>query len=157
VIIENWFTSTLTTFRGAEQSWAARRTILSGKEWLALKHLGENASRAPNVDGNIVFLPREHDLRGPIITRRHVAGHLRILYSGKTKVTYLGCCTVSQRKAGWENSDLEVTILVYKDVAWFLCGHKSCMRVETESILSSHKIAVDDAGRMQVFKPTLND
>lgn len=102
VIIENWFTSTFTTLRGVEQSWAARRTILSRKEGLAFKHLGENASRAPNVDGNIVFLPREHDLGSPIITRRHVAGHLRILYSGKTKVTYLGCCAVSQRKAGRE-------------------------------------------------------
>jgi hypothetical protein len=120
VIIENWFTSTFTTLRGVEQSWTARRTILSRKEGLAFKHLGENASRAPNVDGNIVFLPREHDLGGPIITRGHVAGHLRILYSGKTKVTYLGCCAVSQRKAGREGSDLEITIFVYKDVAWFL-------------------------------------
>jgi hypothetical protein len=120
VIIENWFTSTFTPLRGVEQSWVARRTILSGKEGLALKHLGENASRAPNVDGNIVFLPREHDFRGAIISRRHVAGHLRILYSGKTKVTYLGWCAVSQRKAAREGSDLEITILVHKDIAWFL-------------------------------------
>ena len=121
VIIENWFTSVRTALRELEQSCAARRTILSGKEGLALKHLSENASRAPDVDGDIVFLPREHDLGGPIITRRHVAGHLRILYSGKTKVTYLGCCAVSQRKAGQEGSDLEIAILVYKDVARFLC------------------------------------
>ena len=141
VIIENWFTSMVTTLRGVEQSWAARRTILSRKEGLALEHLGENTSRAPNVDGNIVFLPREHDLRGAIISRRHVAGHLRILYSGKTKVTYLGCCAVSQRKAAREgsDSDLEITILIHKDVAWFLWyEHKSCERVMTEPILRAY-------------------
>jgi len=83
VIIENWFTSRFTKLSEAwNKALAARRTILSGKEGLALKHLGENASRAPNIDGNIIFLPREHDLGGPIITRRHVASHLRILYSG---------------------------------------------------------------------------
>jgi len=104
-------------------------------------------------------LPREHNLRGPIISRRHVAGHLRILYSGKTKVAYLGCCAVSQRKAAREGSDLEITILVHKDVAWFLWyGHKTCVRVETEPIqvLRAYKIAVDDAGRMHILKPTLN-
>jgi hypothetical protein len=97
-----------------------RLTVLSGKEGFALEHLGENAPRAPNVDSNIVFLPREHDLGGPIISRRHVASHLRILYSGKAKVTYLGCCAVSQRNVGWRGTHLEITILVYEDVAWFL-------------------------------------
>lgn len=97
-----------------------RRTILSGKEGLSLKHLGENAPRAPNVHGNIVFLPREHDLGGAIIPRRHVASHLRILYSGKTKVTNLDCCAVSQRMQGRKGSHLEITILVYEDVARFL-------------------------------------
>jgi hypothetical protein len=103
-----------------ETWWWSRLTILSRKEGLSLEHLSENASRAPNVDSNIVFLPREHDLGGPIITRRHVASHLRILYSGKSKVTYLGCCAVSQRKAGQEGSHLEITILVHEDVARFL-------------------------------------
>jgi hypothetical protein len=66
------------------------------------------------------------------------------------------CCQPAKGRAG-EGSDLEITIFVYKDVAWFLWyGHKSCVRVETEAILHAYKIAVDDAGRMHIFKPTLN-
>jgi hypothetical protein len=45
------------------------RTVLPREEGLALEHLGENASRAPNVDRDIILLPREHDLGGPIISR----------------------------------------------------------------------------------------
>ena len=91
VIIENWFTSVHRISDAGSDVLAVRRTILSGEERLSLKHLGENAPCAPNVDSNIVFLPREHNLGGPIISRRHVASHLRILYSGKTKIAYLGC------------------------------------------------------------------
>ena len=98
-----------------------RLTVLSGKERLALKHLCEDAPRAPNVDCNIVLLPREHDLGCPIISRRHVAGHLRILYSGETKIAYLSCCTVSQRKAERGPAPhLEIAILVYENIARFL-------------------------------------
>jgi len=56
VIIENWSTSTFTKLSEAwNKALAARRTILSGKEGLALKHLGENTSHASNIDGDIII------------------------------------------------------------------------------------------------------
>src|SRR5579863_4434995 len=99
-----------------------RRTILSRKEWPVLKHLGENAPSAPNINRNIVFLPCEHDIGGPIIPFRYVAGHLRTLYSGGTKITNLGCqlgCQLTKSRM-IPGPHFEIAILIYKNVAWFL-------------------------------------
>jgi hypothetical protein len=74
--------------------------VLAGEQRLALEHLGENAAGAPDVHLDVVFLPREHDLRRPVVSRRNVARHLRILDARQAKV-----------------ADLEVAVLVDQDVA----------------------------------------
>ena len=125
-----------------------RRTVLSGKERLALEHLSENAPGAPNVNRNIVLLPCEHGFGGPIIPRRHVASHLRFLYSGETKITDLGCGAVGQRRAErWRVPHFEIAILIDKDVAWFL-SYKNETRKRGQSQPGAYKIAVDDASGM---------
>lgn len=76
--------------------------VLSGEEGLAIEHLCEDAARTPDVDFDVVLLPREHDLRGTVVSRGNVAGHLRILDPRQTKI-----------------ADLEITVLVDEDVAGF--------------------------------------
>ncbi len=66
-----------------------QRTILPREERFPLQHLSKDTPCTPNIYRDVVFLPREHDLGSPIIARRHVARHLRILYSGETKITNL--------------------------------------------------------------------
>lgn len=65
------------------------RTIFSWEQRLALQHLCEDTSRTPDIYRDIVFLPREHDLRSSIVSRRNIASHLRILNTGETKVADL--------------------------------------------------------------------
>lgn len=74
--------------------------VLSGKEGLALEHLGKDAAGAPNVHLDVVLLPREHDLGRAVVPGRHVARHLGVLDSGEAKV-----------------ADLEIAVLVDQDVA----------------------------------------
>jgi hypothetical protein len=93
--------------------------VLAREEGLSVEHLGKDAPGAPDVHLHVVLLPREHDLRCPIVPRRDVSRHLGILQAGEPEV-----------------ADLEVAILVDEDVA----------RLE---------IAVDDAGRVDVFQATL--
>ena len=76
--------------------------VLAREQWLPLKHLGENAARAPNVHLYIVLLPREHDLRCSVVSRRDVAGHLRVLYTRQAEV-----------------ADFEVAVFVDEDVGGF--------------------------------------
>ena len=76
--------------------------ILAWKEWLALQHFRKNASRAPNVHLDIIFLPRKHDFRRSIVPRRYITSHLRVLYPGQTKIT-----------------DFQVAVLVDEDIARF--------------------------------------
>lgn len=74
--------------------------ILSGEERLALQHLRENASCAPDINFHIVFLPCEHNLGCPVVSCGDVASHLGVLYTGKSKV-----------------ADLEIAVLIHKDIA----------------------------------------
>ena len=73
--------------------------ILAREKRLALQHFCENTSRAPDVDFHIVLLPREHDLRCSVVSRRDIASHLRILYACQAEV-----------------ADFEVAVLVNEDV-----------------------------------------
>jgi len=125
-----------------------RRTVLSGKEWLALKHLSKNAPSAPNVDCNIVLLPCEHGFGGPIIPRRDVASHLRSLYSGETKITNLGCWAVSQRKA--ERYQVRTLRSQFSLIRRWLGLYRTKMRREKGDGANSraYEIAVDDASGM---------
>ena len=104
VMMENWCTSVPHDHQHTHAtSEERRRTVLAGEEWLALEHLCEDAARGPDVDRDVVLLPRQHDLGRAVVPRRDVAGHLRILYSREAKV-----------------ADLEVTVFVYENVTWFL-------------------------------------
>ena len=69
--------------------YKALLTVLSREKRLALKHFGKDASRAPDIDGDVVLLPCEHDLRRSIVPRRDITGHLRILNARKTKIADL--------------------------------------------------------------------
>lgn len=74
--------------------------VLSWEQWLALQHLRKDAPCAPNINLHIVLLPCEHDLGRSVVSSRDVTRHLRVLYTGQTKV-----------------ANLEVTVLVDEDVA----------------------------------------
>lgn len=74
--------------------------VLSGEQGLALEHFGEDAACAPDIDFHVVLLPGEHDLRCSVVARRNVSSHLRILYTGQTKIT-----------------NLKIAVLINEDVA----------------------------------------
>ena len=74
--------------------------ILAGKQGLPLQHFGEDAASTPYVDLDIVFLPGQHDLGGPIVPCRDVACHLRVLDPSQAEI-----------------ADLQIAVLVHEDVA----------------------------------------
>ena len=74
--------------------------IFSREQRLALQHLCEDASRAPDVNLHIVLLPSEHDLRRSVVSCGDISGHLGILDTRETEI-----------------ADLQVAVLVYEDVA----------------------------------------
>lgn len=74
--------------------------ILSGEQGLALEHLSKDASGAPDINLDVVFLPGEHDLGGSVVSGGNVTRHLRVLNSGEAKV-----------------ANLQIAVLVDKDVA----------------------------------------
>ena len=74
--------------------------VLAGEQRFALEHFCEDTACAPDIDLDVVFLPCKHDLRRSIVSCRHIARHLRILDSCKTKV-----------------ANLQVAVLVHEDVA----------------------------------------
>jgi hypothetical protein len=74
--------------------------IFAGEKRFAVKHLSKDATRAPNIHLNIIFLPSQHDLRCTVVPCRDVTGHLRVLDARQTEIT-----------------DLQVAIFVDKNVA----------------------------------------
>ena len=74
--------------------------VLAREQGLSLDHLGEDAARGPDIHLDVVLLPCEHDLGCAVVTRRDVAGHLRILDTREAEI-----------------ADLEVAVLVDQDVA----------------------------------------
>jgi hypothetical protein len=74
--------------------------VLSGEQWLALKHFCEDTSCTPDIDLYVVLLPCKHDLRRSVVSGRDVTRHLGVLYTGETKV-----------------ADLEIAVLIDEDVA----------------------------------------
>lgn len=77
VIMENWLTS-INCVRG-ENGTVSVLTVFPGEQWFAFEHLREYTTCAPNVDGDIVLLPGQHNLRRTVISRRNVACHLGVL------------------------------------------------------------------------------
>lgn len=94
--------------------------VLSREQGLSIQHFSKDATGAPYVHFNIIFLPCKHDLGRSVVSGRDIAGHLRILESCKTEV-----------------ADFQITILVDKNVTGL-------------------EVTVNNAGRMDVFQPTLN-
>ena len=74
--------------------------VFAREQRLALQHLGKDAACAPDVDLDIVLLPREHDLGCSVVPCRDIARHLGILYTRKSKV-----------------ANLEIAVLVDQNVA----------------------------------------
>lgn len=75
--------------------------VLAWEERLALEHFGEDASGTPDVDGNVVLLPGEHDLGSTVVSCADVSSHLRVLDTGEAEI-----------------ADLQIAVLVDKNVAW---------------------------------------
>lgn len=75
--------------------------ILPGEQRFPFQHLRENTASAPDVHLHVILLPRKHDLGRPVIPRRNIASHLRVLDTSQAKVT-----------------DFEIAILIDQDVAW---------------------------------------
>jgi hypothetical protein len=74
--------------------------VLSGEKRLAFQHLGEDTSSAPDINLNIILLPCEHNLWRSVVSRGDISGHLGVLNTRQAEV-----------------ADLEITILIYKNVA----------------------------------------
>lgn len=74
--------------------------ILARKERLALQHLRENAAGAPDINLNVILLPRKHDFWGSVVSRRHISSHLGVLNARKSEIT-----------------NLQIAVLVDQDVA----------------------------------------
>ena len=60
--------------------------ILSREKRLALQHLCKDTSCTPDINLNIVLLPREHDLGRSVVSCRHISGHLGVLNTGETEI-----------------------------------------------------------------------
>ena len=65
------------------------RTVFAGEQRLSFQHLGEYAPSAPDIDRDVILLPGQHDLWSPIVPRRDISGHLRILDASETEITDL--------------------------------------------------------------------
>ena len=68
-----------------------KRTVFAGKQRLPFEHLRKDAARAPDVDCDVVLLPREHNFRGTVVPRRDVACHLWVLDPREAEVADLQC------------------------------------------------------------------
>lgn len=101
--------------------------IFARKQRFALQHLGEYASRAPNVNLYIVLLPREHNLRRTIVPRGNISRHLRILNSSEPKI-----------------ANLQIAILVDQNVAWLQVpmDHSSGVNIFEPTLPSSVPVSV---------------
>lgn len=101
--------------------------VLSGEQGLALEHLSKDASRAPNVNLHIVLLPREHDFRCSVVSRRDVTRHLGVLYTGETEV-----------------ANLEIAVLVDENVAGLEIAVHNTSRVDVfqSTLLESATISL---------------
>ena len=99
--------------------------VLSREKGLALEHLSKDASRAPNVNLHVVLLPREHDFRCSVVSRRDVTCHLGVLYTGETEV-----------------ANLEIAVLIDEDVAGLeiTVHHTSGVDIFQSTLLESAKI-----------------
>lgn len=72
--------------RGNEQR---SLTVFSWEQRFAFQHLRENTTCRPNIDGDVVFLPSEHDFRSSVVSSRDVTCHLGILDSSEAEVADL--------------------------------------------------------------------
>ena len=91
VMIENWLTSANQKDVRACRivDIQKRPTVFPREQRFSLQHLRKNAARTPDINGDVVFLPGQHDFRCSIIPGWHIASHLRILNTGQTKIADL--------------------------------------------------------------------
>lgn len=65
------------------------RTVFSREQGSSFEHLCKDATRAPNIDGDVVLLPCEHDFWSTIVSCRDISRHLWVLYPGQTEIADL--------------------------------------------------------------------
>ena len=76
--------------------------IFSREQWFSFQHLCKYAPSTPNINLDVVLLPREHDFGSSVISRRNIAGHLGVLDTSETEI-----------------ADFEIAVLVDQDIAVF--------------------------------------
>ena len=74
-------------------------TVCPREEGLSREHLRHDAAHGPDVDGQVVVHPVQHDLRRPVPPRRHVPSHLVLGRAGEAEV-----------------EDAQLAVLVHRDV-----------------------------------------
>ena len=96
--------------------------IFPRKQGFALQHLGKYTTRAPDVHLHIVLLPREHNLRRAIVSRRNISRHLRVLDSSQTEI-----------------ADFQITIFIDENIARLqvTVDHSGGMNIFEAALLSS--------------------
>lgn len=96
--------------------------IFPRKQGFALQHLRKYTSRTPDVHLNIVLLPREHDLRRTIVSRRNISRHLRVLDSSQTEI-----------------ANFQIAIFIDENITWLqvTVDHSGGMNIFKAPLLSS--------------------
>jgi len=95
------------------------RTVFAGEQRFSFQHLGEYAPGAPDVNRHIVLLPGQHDFRSPVVPRRDISGHLRILNASETEITDLAQFR-NELVAVMRSKYLKITVLINENVTGFL-------------------------------------
>lgn len=99
--------------------------VLCWQQGLAADQFTEDAPHTPDIDGSRVLLPRQDDLGSTVPSSCDVVGKKR---RGRHQSVDIGSCKTKV-------ADLEVTVAIHEDVAWF-------------------QITVDDAAAVDVLQST---
>ena len=99
--------------------------VLAGEQRLALQHLCEDASCAPDINFNIILLPCEHNLRRSVVSCGHISGHLGILDTREAEI-----------------ADLQVAIFIDEDVAWLEISVDDTCRVDVLQTTLEYELAL---------------
>jgi hypothetical protein len=75
--------------------------VLSGEQWLSLKHFCDDTTDTPDIDRNVIFLPGYHDLWRTVVPGGDVSRHLGGFGPCRAKVTNLQIHILVQKYIGW--------------------------------------------------------
>lgn len=110
-------------------------TILSGEQWLSFQHFSKDTASTPNIDSNVVLLPSQHNFRCTIISGRDITRHLWVLNTRQTEIT-----------------NLEITVFVDQNIAWFLPqSMNTCFKL----LYSIYQVSMNYSSRVDIFQTSL--